>query len=108
MKLRAHEIRKGHGLTLEQACTQLEQMPEGLDWTTASLSRIEKGKQNTTLDRLDAMAKLYGVSVPELFEYDGDNELIKLAWATPSDKVDLAASLLLTVLHHQDPQNSSS
>ena len=93
MKLRAKEIRKDRGLSLEDVA-------EAIEMTPATLSRIENNRQNTKLDVLDALANFYGIAVPELFEYDGANPLMRLAWAIPPDQATLAADLLEMFSRH--------
>ena len=85
--MRIRDLRYSKGL-------RQEDVAHALGWTPATLSRIENGKQNTKLSALEALAKFYEVSVPELFEYDGDNPLIKAAWAIPDDQAELAAEML--------------
>src|SRR5690625_4156191 len=80
MTLRVKEIRESRNQTLESVA-------HDLGWPPATLSRIENNKQNTTISRLRDLARYYRVSMPELFEYDGDNELIRLAWSVPPDQV---------------------
>lgn len=42
-------------------------MGDEIGMTQATISRIENGEQNTTVEKLERVAKYLGVSVPELF-----------------------------------------
>ena len=52
----------------EQAGISLRQAADELGITNASLSRMETGVSGVTADRLDELAKLYGVTIGGLFE----------------------------------------
>lgn len=93
MTLRVKQIRESRGLTMEAVA-------HDLGWPGATLSRIENNKQNTTLDRLEQLARYYRVSMPELFEYDGDNDLIRLAWSVPADQASHTKEMLEVYLRH--------
>lgn len=93
MKLRIRALREARGISQEAAAEQL-----GI--SGATLSRIENNAQNTKLDTIKALSELYRVSVPELFEYDGANPLIRLAWDIPEEQAALAADLLEAFERH--------
>jgi transcriptional regulator with XRE-family HTH domain len=94
MQMRLKELRKQRGLTQEQVATAL-----GVE--QPSVSRLEAGKQNASLETLEALATLYGVGVPDLFVYDGPNELMRLAQSLDPELVPVARDVLLTFLRHR-------
>ena len=91
--MRLKEIREKAGKTQEEVAADL-------GWNTASLSRIENGKQNTKLSVLETLARYYKVEPPVLFEYNGPNPLKRLAWTLPDEHAALAADLLGTYERH--------
>lgn len=99
--MRLKELRKQRNLNQDEVAHQL-------GWTAASLSRIENGLQNTKLSALEELAVFYGVSVPELFEYDGDNPLLRLAWQVPQSHAQLGAEMIEALLRHTHPQSKEA
>lgn len=58
--------REHRGLTLEQAAEALDRAPFNLDYTYASLGRIENGKQMATIALIEALAQLYLTDIDSL------------------------------------------
>ena len=93
MGLRIRELRERRGLSLEKVAADL-------GWSHGKVSRIERGKQNSPLSSLQELATYYAVSVPELFDYDGDNPLIHIALSVPEENAAAAADILEAYLRH--------
>lgn len=67
--------RKHRGLTQEQVVDQLSAMDDPLiPQTTASLSRLENGKQTYTQRILEALAEVYGCEPDQLLGRDPSKE----------------------------------
>lgn len=72
------EARKALGLTLEDAARELSKFSSdttGPRISSSQLSRIETGSAYITQERLEQLADLYGLSVPELL----DGQVVKAA-----------------------------
>lgn len=91
--MRIKALREARGL-------KQDEVADKLGWTAATLSRVENGRQNTKLSSLEELATFYEVSVPELFEYDGNNPLLQLAWQVPEDQAPLGAEMIEVLVRH--------
>lgn len=99
MKMRIAELRKERGLTQDEVAHALDQV-SSMTWTQASVSRIERGEQSTTLRRLAEIAAFYSVDISELFEYQGSNPLVDMALKLDPERAKLALELLRTLEQH--------
>ena len=78
--MRIRELRKARKLTQIQLAAEL-------GWDQGSISRVERGEQNITLAKLKELADHFDVTVPDLFVYEGKNELVKAAFSIPASDV---------------------
>lgn len=53
----------------ERVGKSLREAADHLGITTASMSRLETGLASVTVERVDALAKFYGLSLPELLSH---------------------------------------
>ena len=78
----------------ERAGISLSDAAEHLGITNASMSRMETGVSGVTADRLDALAKLYGVTIGGLF----DGRLVTMPTTIDIDRMRAVVLLVQEVI----------
>lgn len=67
MRLRLRALRNDRGWSLEKACDLLA-ANQGYEVTYSHLSKVERDTADPSFELLAALARLFNVPVPELFE----------------------------------------